>query len=657
MAHCNKRLIFTKCGMFSITFVPCDPHIKNKKHMNISSFLLKLLVCCFLVFPSCQALTTTEKGTAEAQIPGWYLEGRSLEYPASLYIVGVGEGQNPEDAAGQARASVGSQIRVQVDSEITSITREMDSGDRYSFETIYNSATTSRIEQHMQGLEIALQAAHAGRYYALTALNRQRFLTDLRSDLDRLQGQYNSMINSGREHIANGHIFAGITSFLDAQNHSTDFYAALSTYNALADRPYASGDVLGMAGLVPEIRSALTAIRLSVISGDNQTGSSGRQLSEPLVIQAVYTGGDREVSMPNLPVRIEYQDGTEADRVVTDSEGLATVYLMALPVRREINQVIAQPLFTEIPSNYRNVVRNMAVRATYRITQEDRIPVAVVISDDSGRRLGQVEQRIASAVERLGYGISDQSGVVVEGTVSQLDARDVTGIGGSHIVVRSELQLAVKERGSYTVIGSLAGQGTGMSPRSEAEALRASHNRINVDRRELAEALSGITAQMAAALAPPARQERPERPPATTPPTATPPGPTPPVTGTSITKITIDDMTFDVRSAEMTNDHRVIIQVLITNHDYRDRQISFARRDFSIYDQAGHSSTRPILSIGTNRAAGSWSSLNHLLVSQVPTTLTMEFRDVNPVAENISLLNIAAGRTIAQLRNIPLEKQ
>ncbi len=619
-----------------------------------SSFTFRMLCCCLLVFPSCQALNTAWNGTAEAQIPRWYLDGRSSEYPSPMYIVGVGEGSNPEDAAGQARASVGAQLRVQIDSEITSITRELDSGDQYTFETIFNNATTSRIDEQLQGLETALQSEHAGRYYALAALNRQRYLGELESGLDRLRDRHASLIENGRQQIGDGHVFAGITSFMDAQNLSTDFYATLSTFNALADRPYASGDVLGMAGLIPEIRSARTAIRISMVSGDDQTGSAGRQLPEPMVFRASYTGGDSEVPMPNLPLRIEYQDGSEAERTVTGHDGQASVYLTALPVRREVNQVVIQPVFTEIPSNYRNIVRNLSLRATYRISQEDRIPVSVRITDDSGQRIGQLEQRIGSIVEQLGYSVSEGSGVVLDGTVHQMDVREVDGLIGRQTVVRSELQLTVKNLGSNAVIGSLSGLGTGMSPRSETEALRASRNRVDVDRRELAEVLSGVTAEMAASAG--ARAARQPARPARTP--SGPPS-TPETTpaGSGITRITIDDMTFELQSAEMTQDNRVIIIVQVTNNDYRDRQVRFIRRSTEMYDQLGHSHDWPILGIGSNSVSGNESSLNHLLISEVPVTLTLEFREVAPSTESIALLTIAAGRTRAQLRNFPLVKQ
>ncbi len=589
-------------------------------------------------------LASMDHAAAEAQIPRWYLDGRHAEYPPSLYLVGLGEGQTPEDAAGLARASVGAQIRVQVESEIRTITREMDTGDRNTFESMFTSATTSRVDEQLQGLEIALQAEHAGRYYSLAALNKQRYVGELRSDLDRMRDRFDNLVRTGRQQIREGYVFAGITSLLDAQNISSDFYGAMSTHNALADRPYGSGDVLGMARMVPEIRQTLTSIRISLESGDQQTGSSGRQLDDPLVIQAVYLHNGQEVPVPNLPLRVEYQDGTEADRVTTESNGKASLYLTALPVRSEINQVTIQPLFTGIPGLYRNVVQNMAIRATYRIAAEERIPLAVIITDDSGQRLPQVEQRIGSAVERLGYHLNDRSGVAVEGSVHQLDTREVEGTAGTQTVVRSELSLTVRDRNSNSVIGSLMAQGTGMSTRNEADALRASYNRMNVDRRELSEVLSLVPPEAALAFVSaadtPSRPARPGR--------ADTPAPDFPT-------LKIDDLTFEVRSAKKTSDNRVIIEVMIINHDFRDREISFYRNRFSMYDQLGQSTGNPILTIGTNRADRGWG-LNHLFITDIPITLTIEFREVHPSAENISLLTVTAGRTEARLRNISLSQ-
>lgn len=607
--------------------------MKISHRLSISKILLSGI--CLLLF------WNFLPNEAEGQIPRWYLDGRSAEYPSPAYITGVGEGQNPEDAAGQARASVTAQIRVQIESEITSITREMSVDDQSTFETMFTSATTSRVDETLQGLDIALQAEHAGMFYALAALNRQRFLNELRSDLDRLKEEFNTLTQSGRNQIREGNIFAGISNLLDTQNLSSDFYGAMSMYNALSDTPYDRGDVLGMSSLVSEIRDALTSIRITVVSGDDQTASSGRPLPEPLVIQAVYSKDGRDSPIPNLPLRIEYQDGSEADRLSTESNGKASFYLTALPVRSEVNQVTIRPVFTAIPGNYRDVIRNMSLRATYRIAQDEQAVVAVVIRDEDGARLSRVEQRVGSAVERLGYTINDRAAIVIEGTLSLMDVREVDGIAGTQTAARTELSLMVKNRRDNSVIGSLSAEGTGMSPRGEAEALRASQNRININRRELSEVMSSVPADAGLVEEPIAERPAPGREAAKD--------------SATLSSITIDNLSFEVRKAEMTADNRVIITVQVTNLDYRDQDINFRSSNTVMFDNQGNENSRPILTIGTNRQ-GSGSVLRHLLISNLPVTLTLEFREVNPRAENIALLSIRAGGTTAQLRNIPLSK-
>lgn len=588
-------------------------------------------------------------GEAQAQIPDWYLEGRSMHYPTGFYIVGLGEGGSPDEAAGQARASLGAQIRVRVDSEITSIVTEMDSGDRGSFESMYRNETTSRIDEQLLGVEIAMQGQHAGRYYALAALDRQRFVGELRSELDRLRQSYDAMVESGSGLIQQGQIIAGINALLEAQGEASAFYSALSTHNALAQEPYGQGDVLGVARLVPEIRQTLSSVRLSVISGDEQSGAPGRQLAEPVVFRAVHMQNGREVPVSNLPLHVTYQDGNEADRVTTDTEGLASVDLRAMPVRGEVNRVTASAEFAEIPPVFRSMVRGISTQASYRISDAGRIPVAVVITDDSGSRHTGSEQRLAMAVERLGYGISDASGVVLEGTLSRLDSREVDGIGGRQFVVRSELSLMVRQRRDNSVVGSLEARGTGMSERSEADALNASRNRLSFDQQSLARALAGVTMEMAMAgsgsppVAEPVRHERPQ-----------PPAQPDPEPRTGLPKTTIDDFTFEVLSASITSGNRVVVEVMITNHDHRDRNTRFTRRLFTMYDQEGREFTHPAISVASSRAVSGWG-FDHLIIPEVPVKLTMEFREVHPDVNRITLLSFRAGSTHVRLRDIPLE--
>ncbi|MDG5767137.1 LPP20 family lipoprotein [Balneolales bacterium ANBcel1] len=589
-------------------------------------------------------------GNSFAQIPDWYLEGRSMHYPADLYIVGMGEGDTLEEAAGQARTSLGAQIRVRVESEITSIVTEMDRGDRSSFESMYRNESTSRIDEQLPGVEIAMQGEHAGRYYALAALDRQRYVRELHSELDRLRESYDAMVESGRNHIRQGQITTGINALLEAQGQASEFYSALSTHNALAHRSYGSGDILGVARLVPEIRETLASVRLSVKSGDEQAGVPGRQLAEPIVFSAVYKQNGREVPVSSLPLLVAYQDGGEADRVTTDAEGLASVHLTAMRIRGEMNRITATASFSEIPPVFRSMVRDISVRANYRISDTDRIPVAVVVTDEAGRRHAGSEQRLGSVVERLGYRLSDASGVVLEGSLGRVDSREVDGLDGRQFVVRSEMNLMIRQRSDNSVVGSLEARGTGMSHRSESDALNASLNRLSIDRQDLARALAGVTMEMAMAehgSPPSAVREQRDRHEA--------PAGTGRESGGRLPKTTIDDFTFEVHSASMTPDNRVIVEVMITNHDHRDRNTRFSRRLFIMYDQEGREVTGPAISVASSSTVRGWG-FDHLIIPDVPVKMTIEFRDVHPETNVITLLSFRAGSTDVRLRDIPLIK-
>ena len=124
----------------------------------------------------------------------------------------------------------------------------------------------------------------------------------------------------------------------------------------------------------------------------------------------------------------------------------------------------------------------------------------------------------------------------------------------------------------------------------------------------------------------------------------------------ALAKTEVDNFLYEFISGRLTADKKLILEVLVTNKSHKDEQISINRNDTRLYDNMGQEYTRPVLSIGPKQSGGSWSSLNHLFVSNVPTLLRLEFIDVDPRITSIALLNIKAGRNDAQLRNISVEK-
>ncbi|TVQ17625.1 MAG: hypothetical protein EA361_02190 [Bacteroidetes bacterium] len=127
--------------------------------------------------------------------------------------------------------------------------------------------------------------------------------------------------------------------------------------------------------------------------------------------------------------------------------------------------------------------------------------------------------------------------------------------------------------------------------------------------------------------------------------------------GTAATaSVAVEEFEFEVVASSMTNDDRIIVEVLITNTSHRDNEISILS-NCRIFDNLGQEYSSSIRRIGS-KSAGRYSNLRHLFISNVPTRMTIEFANADPEAESIALLELSINglRSNAQLRNFNLNK-
>lgn len=122
-------------------------------------------------------------------------------------------------------------------------------------------------------------------------------------------------------------------------------------------------------------------------------------------------------------------------------------------------------------------------------------------------------------------------------------------------------------------------------------------------------------------------------------------------------RIRLEDVYFEVVAAVVTNNHKGIIDVLITNTHHLDKEIRVLAGT-SVYDNMGQQYSRPVRIIGNKTQRGSHTSLSHLFITNVPTRLRLEFDNIDPLADGFSLLDLNLGRhPNVSLRNIPFERQ
>jgi TolB-like protein len=123
-----------------------------------------------------------------------------------------------------------------------------------------------------------------------------------------------------------------------------------------------------------------------------------------------------------------------------------------------------------------------------------------------------------------------------------------------------------------------------------------------------------------------------------------------------VAKAALDEFEFEVVGASLTSDMRIIVDVLITNTSNRDKEVSI-KNDTTLYDNLGQEFKYPFRRIG-NKEASMYSHLTHLFISNVPTRVSIEFRNTDPDATSVALLNLSLAnlRGDVQFRNFLLNK-
>ncbi len=124
----------------------------------------------------------------------------------------------------------------------------------------------------------------------------------------------------------------------------------------------------------------------------------------------------------------------------------------------------------------------------------------------------------------------------------------------------------------------------------------------------------------------------------------------------TLAQTTVDDVEFEIISARLTNDNKVVIEVLITNKSHSDKEIGICSSS-TIYDNFGQEYSTPVRKIGQKSQSSPYSYLTHLFISNVPTRLSLEFNTVDPNADSISLFDMSMhNHANVNLRHFPLEK-
>jgi len=441
--------------------------------MNL--YLIGLLLCTIL------------SGSVDAKMPEWAETNTHPEYPSSRYLLGVGISESSSDEAkNRARVDVMKQIRVQITSEMVDVQESLQIGEQEYYQNQIRSRTEMLVQETVSGMQVVETTEAEGVFYALAALDRNRFVSGLEQDMEDGVQAINQGMSDADRMVREGRIAPALANLTQAYDRSSKVLSKRVLIRAISSVPFMLEGVVGPAKVLSNMREILAHLRLEKVSGDGQTVEPQAALAEPLVARLVVVQTSQETT-PVEGMTIRFAAVRKKIReVITDKNGSAQTDAMAY-TDRAVGRITARPVLSGIPPE---VSRDLPITEVvfYYAVEREGYPVQIAITMEDGAPAPKVEAKLTKALNKLGYVVDAESPILLKGEVVPGETKEVEGLGGTRVLAKAELDLSVTDLGSGTVLESLIFSGKGMD-KTEKAALRKAVKQIKIKKDRLAPAL------------------------------------------------------------------------------------------------------------------------------------------------------------------------
>ena len=422
--------------------------------------------------------------------PRWFKKGKLPQYSVDYNYVGVGEGTTFSDAQSAAQAAIAAQLEVTVASTIEMQTTAIETENSSYFKDIFQQSTQSTISQTVKGIEIVKKQKSKGRYFVFAVLNKKRYLNSLNVELDQLWTKISNYVLDARSFSNDGRIFPALENYMDVQEFIPNFYTKKAFYDAISPSPYIIAQDITLGNVLTEMREILSGVNISVESGNRQSALVGGPLPNPVVFSAYLKKRREKIPIPNLPIIVKYEDGAVVERISTQEDGTIESYVIANPTNSKGGKIFARTNLTGLPSVSREYLKNAEAFATYKITKSPPIAFTLVVVDEDGSRLKKVESTLTKNIEKLGYSVSDDAELTLEGTITIIDEKEVDGKSGQQFLVTAELDMFMIAKMNGEKVASFDAIGKGLSKKNIKDANKKAYKKLKISKKNLGTMLS-----------------------------------------------------------------------------------------------------------------------------------------------------------------------
>ena len=422
--------------------------------------------------------------------PSWFKKGTLPQYSVDYNYVGVGEGTTFSDAQSAAQAAIAAQLEVTVASTIEMQTTAIETENSSYFKDVFEQSTQSTISQTVKGIEIVKKQKSKGRYYVFAVLNKRRYINSLKVELDQLWSKISQYVVDARRFSGDGRIFPALENYMDVQEFIPNFYTKKAFYDAISPVPFIITKDITMGNVLTEMRGILSGVHISVESGNRQSALVGGPLPNPVVFFAYLKKRGNKIPIPNLPLVVKYEDGNIVERVSTSEDGTIESYATANPTNSKGGKIFARTNLTNLPSVYRDYLKNAEAFSSYKITDSPPISFTLRVTDEGGSRLDKVESTLTKNIEKLGYSVGEDAELTLDGKITIIDEKEVDGKSGRQFLVTAELDMFMVAKMNGEKVASFDAIGKGLSKKNIKDANKKAYKKLKISKKNLAGMLS-----------------------------------------------------------------------------------------------------------------------------------------------------------------------
>lgn len=419
-----------------------------------------------------------------SQIPQWYTTHTHPSYPASEFIIGVGSASGAtgaEAAKKSALADIATQLRVQVQSEVKSVTENFSVNDDEQVYSDFKRQSRTIVSDEITGADVieTVVDASSATTYALVVLNREKYSSGLRLELESGWKQAADLRTSAADFIAKGKVLEAVQSINQIKSVIAPLFAKQVLHNAAARSPFTFPSAFNPAALQTDLRTYVSQLTMEKRGGDNQQGKIGEKFSKPFVVSVSAKG----VPCSGLTVSFLLDGKTVVGDAVTDEKGLASYSSIV----RNGNSIKAQLSIPGLGREFEQNLNASSVNFTWNAQASDKA-FSLFVNAKNKKVADAILSKITAAVSNIGYKVVTMSNNAISVDVASGVPNTIEGMAGTIYNLTLEATVNLKDNKTNAISGSMKMSSKGVG-KSEDEAMLKAATGLKIDQKEFSELL------------------------------------------------------------------------------------------------------------------------------------------------------------------------